>query len=387
MRLLVWQEQFWPQVGGIEVLARKLFSSLRERGYEICVVTRQDRLDVPNQGQYQGVAIYRYPIWAAVTRSDINQIVEIRRRIKELKRAFQPDLIHTNGLGPSVLFQLDTVDAHATPSLVTLHTTLKSVIPTRARQDALYKRTLLAASWVTCVSAAVLDEARQLVPEITPRSSVTYNGLGCSAPQPEPLSFDPPRLLCLGRLIRDKGFDVALKAFASLAGRMPGLRLVIAGDGAVRSSLEALAVELGIRDCVEFLGWVSPDRVPALVNSATLVVMPSRREGLPGVALEAALMARPVVATAVGGTPEIVLHQKTGLLVAQDDEEALAEAILYLLTHRAVATAFGHAARRRAQEVFSFERYVDAYDALYRKTLIRSAESPKDLPVGPPALT
>jgi glycogen(starch) synthase len=162
---------------------------------------------------------------------------------------------------------------------------------------------------------------------------------------------------------------------------------VLAGDGAARSSLEALAVELGIRNCVEFLGWVSPDRVPALVNGATLVVMPSRREGLPGVALEAALMARPVVATTVGGIPEIVLHQKTGLLVARDDQEALAEAILYLLTHRAVATTFGEAARRRAQEVFNFERYVDAYDALYRKILIRSGRSPKDLPVNPPALT
>jgi glycogen(starch) synthase len=168
---------------------------------------------------------------------------------------------------------------------------------------------------------------------------------------------------------------------------MPGLRLVIAGDGAARSSLEALAVELGIRDCVDFLGWVTPDRVPALVNGATLVVMPSRREGLPGVALEAALMARPVVGTTVGGFPEIVLHQKTGLLVGQDDQEALAAAILYLLTHRAMATAFGQAARRRAQEVFSFERYVDAYDALYRKILIRRGQTPKDLPVGPPALT
>jgi glycogen(starch) synthase len=124
---------------------------------------------------------------------------------------------------------------------------------------------------------------------------------------------------------------------------------------------------LGLMHSVEFVGWVPPEKVPALLNTATLVIMPSHREGLPSVALEAALMARPVVAARVGGLPEIVLHQKTGLLVDDEDHEALTEAMLLLLNHPRTATAFGDAARRRVQEVFSFERYVDAYDNLYQK--------------------
>jgi glycosyltransferase involved in cell wall biosynthesis len=95
--------------------------------------------------------------------------------------------------------------------------------------------------------------------------------------------------------------------------------------------------------------------------------MPSRRERLPLVALEAALMARPVASTRVGGLPEVVLHQKTGLLVPQGDTEALADALLFLLKHPEIATAFGKAARRQVQEVFNFEGYVNAYDELYRK--------------------
>ena len=79
--------------------------------------------------------------------------------------------------------------------------------------------------------------------------------------------------------------------------------------------MEQQAAKQGIGHAVEFTGWIDPEQVPALINHATLIVMPSREDSLPLVALEAARMARPVVATRVGGLPEIVVHQETGLLV------------------------------------------------------------------------
>jgi glycogen synthase len=172
-------------------------------------------------------------------------------------------------------------------------------------------------------------------------------------------------VLCLGRLVPDKGFDLALAAFAAIADRFPQLRLIIAGDGPARLSLEKQAAALGIAGWVDFLGWVPPEKVAELINLATIVVMPSHREGLPTVALEAALMARPVVGTRVGGFPEVVLHQKTGWLVPPGDENALAEALLLLLNEPRSAVEMGEAARIRAQEIFSFERYIDAYENLY----------------------
>jgi glycosyltransferase involved in cell wall biosynthesis len=141
--------------------------------------------------------------------------------------------------------------------------------------------------------------------------------------------------------------------------------LVIAGDGPARLSLEKQAAALGIAGSVDFLGWVPPEKVAELINRATIVVMPSHREGLPTVALEAALMARPVVGTQVGGFPEVVLHQKTGWLVPPRDENALAEALLLLLNEPRSGVEMGEAARIRAQEIFSFERYIDAYENLY----------------------
>ena len=102
--------------------------------------------------------------------------------------------------------------------------------------------------------------------------------------------------------------------------------------------------------------------------------MPSQNEGLPLVALEAALMARPVVATHVGGLPEVVVHQETGLLVENGDTGGLTEAVAHLLDHPETAIQMGQVARRRAQEFFSFERCVDAYDALYRKLYNRATD-------------
>jgi glycogen(starch) synthase len=366
MRILIWQELFWPHVGGIEVLATKLIFALQQRGYEIIVVTRQDSLDLPKKATYQGIPVYRYPFWSNLTSGKLDQVMALRSQIAKLKRAFAPDLVHINSFGPSVLFHYDTTNAYAAPVLLTLHTAYQPINAQSLGQDGLFRKTLRAASWVTCVSNAVFAHWCQLVPEIAAYSSVVYNGLVPPAIFPEPLPTDSPRLLCLGRLHPDKCFDLALKAFASVRDHFPRARLIIAGDGDERPVLERQVAEMGL-DNVEFVGWVVPGKIFELMNAATIVIVPSRYEGLPTVALEAGMMARPVVATRVGGVPEIVVDRETGLLVDPGDWRALAAAIEFLLARPESATEFGQAARRRIQRLFNFERYIDDYDALYRK--------------------
>jgi glycogen(starch) synthase len=253
--------------------------------------------------------------------------------------------------------------------LVTLHGEVLRRAPDD--RDSLLKKTLRAATWVACVSNAVLERARELAPEIAGRSSVIHNGLEPSPILPTPLPFAPPRLLCLGRLIPEKGFDLALTAFVTLACQFPDARLVIAGDGPMRHPLEEQARELGLAERVQFTGWVAAEKVSELINTATLVVMPSRREGLPLVGIQAAQMARPVVATRVGGLPELVVEGETGWLVQQEDSKALAEAVALLIEHPARAQQMGQAAQHRAQEFFGWTRYLDAMDALYQKVSLR----------------
>jgi glycogen(starch) synthase len=292
----------------------------------------------------------------------------MRRAVIELKEAFKPDLVHISSLGPSMFFHLESTAGHASPLLVTAHAYRYAPSPPT---DSLLKRTLNAADWVTSVSAALLDEIRCVFPEVTSRSSVIYNGIQQPSLEPTPLPFDPPVILGFGRLIHSKGFDVALDAFASVRDRFPSARFILAGDGQARTELEKQVTELGIDDAVSFIGWVAPDQVISWINTATMVVIPSRSEPFGLVALEAGLMARPVVATKVGGLAEIILHERTGILVPNEEAVSMAEGIAYLLDHPADAVRMGREARERVIQEFSMERCVDSYDRIYRKLIAR----------------
>jgi glycogen(starch) synthase len=344
----------------MEVLTAKLLPSLRLRGHEFVVVAPKNYTDLPDEERYQGIPIHRLAFQTAVP-SGIDHLLQVRQQVINLKRTFAPDLIHINGVGPTDFFHLTTTQAYKAPVLVTLHN------PWLSQADTIVAQTLRAADWVVGVSAAILDRGRGLAPEISARCSVIYNGASPPVPLPKPLPFNQPRILCLGRLAPEKGIDVAITAFSFLVDRFPHARLTIAGNGPLRSDLEQQAIRQGIGHAVDFIGWVVPERVTSLINDYTMVLMPSREEPFGLVALEAALMARPVVATRVGGLPEVVVHEQTGLLVKNEDSRSLAEAAALLLSEPQIAMQFGQAARRRAQDVFSWEQHIAGYDALYRK--------------------
>jgi glycogen(starch) synthase len=363
-RVLVWQESFWPHIGGAEVFGANLLTALRECLHDILVVTRQDSPDLPLEDHYQGIPVHRFPFGTAIINRNVDQLIAERHRLAKLKRVFAPDLVHIHGLGASMFFHFETTHVHTSRLLLTLNNELP-----HQEGSGLMGRALRSADWVTAKSAAVLAQAQLSTPEIETRSCVIHNGLKMPALLPEPLPTDAPRLLCLGRLAGQKGFDVAVTAFASTADRFPNARLIIAGDGPERSTLERQVARLGVADIVNFIGWVPPNKVFALINFSTMVLMPSRWEGLPSVVLQAAMMARPVVATRVSGLSEVVVHRETGLLVEPEDSNSLAESIAWLLDHPESATRMGQAARRRVQEVFSWEQCVSAYDDLWRRLI------------------
>lgn len=373
MRVLYWTELFRPYIGGVEMMASRYLPAMQARGYELCVVTSHGSLELPDEAEYDRIAVHRFRFQTALEPGRGDELAAELQRVASLKRAFRPDLVHLNFSDPSVFFHLRTARAWAAPLLVALRVAPPS--SASGSPDTLVGKMLRSASWVTANSEAILSDARRLVAEITPRSSVVYNGLPLPPLPPSPLPFDPPRLLCLGRLVADKGFDLAVSAFALLAARFPAARLVIAGDGPARAALARQAAELGVAARVDLPGWIAPDDVPALMNTATVVIMPSRwREAFGVVALQAAQMARPVVATRVGGLPEVVAHETTGMLVEKEDRVALANAIAYLLDHSHTAEQMGRAGRERAMSLFSFAQHVDAYDSLYRAMTKETAQ-------------
>ena len=176
-----------------------------------------------------------------------------------------------------------------------------------------------------------------------------------------------PRLAVVGRLIPIKGHGVLLRALAAARAEVPGITLEIAGEGALETELRTTVAQLGLDDSVSFLGHVP--RVAGVFERAEVVVVPSLGEGFGMVALEAMEHGRAVIASAVGGLPEIVDDGSTGLLVPPSDVGALAAAIRELAGDATRAAAFGAAGRERAVAEFSQRRCTERTVEIYRAAL------------------
>ncbi|UFN51347.1 glycosyltransferase [Roseomonas sp. OT10] len=166
-----------------------------------------------------------------------------------------------------------------------------------------------------------------------------------AAPAALPAPPGMRRLLALGRLHRNKAFDVLLRALAGL----PGVHLSLGGEGPERPALERLAAELGVAERVAFLGWRRD--TGALLAACDVLVCPSRHEPLGNVVLEAFSAGRPVVAAAAQGPGEVIRDGETGLLVPVDDAGALAAALRRVLEEPALALRLAAAGRAEYEAV------------------------------------
>ncbi len=188
-------------------------------------------------------------------------------------------------------------------------------------------------------------------------------------PEPPPYAGVTPRFAVVGRLVPVKGHDTLLRAVAEAAGVVPGLELEVAGSGPLEQELRAQVSALGLDGTVRFLGQVPG--AGEVLERAAVVIVPSLGEGFGMVALEAMERGRAVIASAVGGLPEIVTPGETGLLVPPGDAEALAAALVSLAQDPDRARALGRAGRARALASFSQERCTTRTEELYRAALAR----------------
>ncbi|MEO8464790.1 MAG: glycosyltransferase family 4 protein [Gammaproteobacteria bacterium] len=361
MRVLFWSELFRPDIGGVEIWSAQLIHALQARGHECLAVACQGPNPMPEKSTFEGIPVHRFSFHTALLRRDLTAIKELVAQIAALKRQFEPDVIHVNSSQPSVLFHERSAAAVACATLMTVHEP-----PMLHTGNSMLARLLRGADWVVGVSQAMLDDALCLVPEIAARSSVIHNAIDDERPQVSPLDSGASNLLCVARLVKEKGFDVAIRALADVRDNDPNVRMTIAGDGPERANLESLAAELGVAESIRFAGWVTPAEVGTLLQEAFMVLIPSRwREPFGLIALQAAEAGRPVIASRVGGLPEIVVDRVTGVLVPPDDSVALGVAIRELLANRADASRMGAAARHHKRSKFDYGEFVESYERLY----------------------
>lgn len=190
--------------------------------------------------------------------------------------------------------------------------------------------------------------------------------------RPECYTFDEtPTAAYAGRLVREKGVDILIRAFAKITAELPGARLIIAGEGPDRGRLDALISELNLSTKVTVLGHMTHSSIDDAIGKAWVQVVPSIWAEPFGItAVEAMMRGTAVVASDYGGLREIVADGQCGYLIPPGDVDALSEKLLLLLGNRALCEKLGRAGRLRAESIFSeeifFKRLLGIYESLRR---------------------
>lgn len=368
MRILLWCEIFLPHVGGVEILVSQLARALVREGHACGILTNRHAADLPDSEDHHGAEIHRIDFVGALQSRDPGRLHEVCRRVRAIRDRFAPDLHHVFLAGPLVMLLQMTNRDPAVPVVTALQAPLESVL----HGGNATLRLLRESAVVIAANRVLFAGIPAAVPETAATIRLLPNSVHPSDLPPAALPWTPPVLLGLGRLVPEKGFDVALRALSLLPDRWSQVRMMIVGDGSDRPRLESLRGALGLGDRVEFRGGVPNPEVPALVNRATVVLVPSRwQEPFGIVCLEAAMMERAVVASRVGGVPEVVEDGVTGTLVEPDRPEALAHGIAALLDDPAALGAMGRRARRLAADRFGYDRFLQNHLQWYAEALGR----------------
>ena len=228
------------------------------------------------------------------------------------------------------------------------------------------------ADGIVAVSQAVKSHlVTQNIPE--GRIHVVHNGIPLDKYVPQPvevarqaLGLEPAGLRAgvFGRLAPVKGQATAFAAWSRVKSRFPKAKLMLVGQGRSGEALKALSRDLDLGDSVEFWGFLPDPRQAMAACDAVLV--PSVREGLGLAAIEAMALQRPVIASNTGGLPEVVEHERSGILVPPGDAEALAEAAIRLFEDSDAAAQLGRAGRERVERHFSAEGQILALREVMR---------------------
>jgi glycosyltransferase involved in cell wall biosynthesis len=355
-------------VGGAERMLASLVHHQLEAGHEIGVVSLYDPLGTSIEAELRAQPI---ELFFLGKRGGFD--VRMIPRIARVLRRFRPQVLHTH---------MQVLRYVLPARLLSSRCRIVHTMHTGAWRDATDwpTRLLQRVAFRTCVvpvaiGNAVADSIREVY-GVSPRH-VIPNGIPVSvyatagrereeARASLGIPAGTPVLLCVAQLLSVKNHQSLLRAFASERLAAAGARLLLVGDGGLRSVLEAQTRALGIADRVSFLGVRSD--VPRLLAAADGFVLASSAEGNPLSIMEAMAAGKPVVATAVGCIPDLVT-EGSGRLVSAGDEGALEDAMVELVRDAPLARARGEKAARTALERFDDSRMALAYERLYAEVL------------------
>jgi glycogen synthase len=364
-----------PAVGGVEVLTGALARQFLARNHEVEVWTARSSGDtLPHREILDAVEVRRFAF--ELPRADPRSLsrflaagMETLRQLRAAATRFQPDVLHVhcfsgNGVYATVLSRLTGI-----PLIVTLHGETfmddNDIFDHSVTLRTSLRLGLRRAAAVTGCSAFTLGDAQQRFGLDMRKAEVIFSGIDVDETTPVPVALPVGHyVLGLGRLVRKKGFDLLLEAFARIASEHPDIDLVIAGEGVEREPLSRRAFGLGLGERVHLPGRLDRAEVAAVMQGADVFVMPSRIEPFGMVALEAWLAGTPVIATPHGGPPEFIKHGVSGLIADPHDPADLAFALGSLLASPALRERLAEAGREELPR-FGWDVLAEKFQATY----------------------
>ncbi len=355
-------------VGGAQRQLLEMAQHLPKDRFEVSVIALSaTRLQLAEEVRAAGVPVYAIAQSGAWSWS-------CWRSLYRLLRVLRPQLVHT-WLFTADLYGRSAAWAARVPRILSA---VRSVEPWKPGRYVLVDRVLRRITDAFTVNAGAIGDVLTQREGVPPAKIITvYNGVDLAR-------FDPaaangavrqqvgatdqmPVVGIVGRLSPEKDHATFLQAAVLVATQRPQARFLILGSGALREELRALAVQLGLEGAVRFLGAQADVR--EVFAALDLLVVSSRYEGCCNVILEGMAMGKPVVATAVGGNPELVKSGQTGWLVPAQDPAAMAQAMLRVIDDPQMAAAMGREGRRQVEARFSTERMIEQTASLYERLL------------------
>jgi glycosyltransferase involved in cell wall biosynthesis len=359
--------------GGAEAQLVHLATHLRSRGHDLWVVSLTPLQGFASELKEAGIPVLSLDIRRK--QPDPRPLLRLARVI----RRWRPHVVHSHMVHANIFTRIVRLLAPVPVLVCTAHNIEEASRQGSGRLGELaYRITDFLCDITTQVSRAGVERYVRI--GVVPRHKIRYipNGVDTFRFKPDPdirahvrtmLGVkDAFMWLAVGRFQPQKDYPNLLQAFAQLVSQEREALLVIAGDGPLRPLMETLALDLGLKEQVKFLGLRRD--VPDLMKAADAYVMSSAWEGMPMVLLEAAATGLPIVATNVGGNSEVVMDGQTGFLVPPKDPRALAEAMLRLMRlPYEIRQKMGQAGRARVEAQYALERVVDQWEALYYELL------------------
>jgi len=349
------------EIGGAEsFLMNFALESKRNEDIDLEICTLYPSTFLRNKIQKLNIPLWEFNLNFKYNLIGIFKIINLIKKRKY-------DIIHIH-LFPAALFS--SIASFFIPQKIKLVFTEHSV-NNRRRSFAIFKLLDLFVysrySKIICVNRQVQLSLIRWLPKIKKKTDVIFNGV--PEPKLENLQFSKKYdVIFIGRLEKVKGINFLLKAVNILKIKQnKNIKLAIVGDGSLKKQLEETAKRLKINDSIKFLG--SRQDISNLMISSKILILPSIWEGLPMTILEAMYLKIPIIATSVGGIPEIIENKKDGLLIPSKNPEIIAKTIIYLLENKDLQTKLTQNAYKKVKSLYSIQNYTKNILDIYKELI------------------